>query len=78
MQLYYHQCDYMHCMLRLLQKRKMEWEAQTGMCQCLSSTFEKSYGCTVLDMPDSKEITEQIDWRAKQPSHVKRAAPRKI
>ena len=21
--------------------------------------------CTVLDMPESKEVTEQIDWRAK-------------
>ena len=23
--------------------------------------------CTVLDMPESKEATEQIDWREKQP-----------
>ena len=25
---------------------------------------------TVLDVPESKEITEQIDWRAKQPSQA--------
>ena len=36
------------------------------MCPCLTSTFEKSYGCTVPDMSESKEMTEQIDWRAKQ------------
>ena len=27
-------------------------------------------GCTVLDMPESKEMTEQKDWRAKQPSQA--------
>ena len=33
--------------MSLLQKvKKMEWKAQTGMCQCSSSTFEKSSGCT--------------------------------
>ena len=33
-----------------------------------SSTFEESCGCTALDMLDiSKEITEQTDWRTKQP-----------
>ena len=30
----------------------MEWEAQTGMCQWSTSTFEKSCGCTARDMPD--------------------------
>ena len=56
--------------LSLLQK--VEWEAQTGMChcQCSTSTFETSHGCTVLDMLESKKMTEQIDWRAKQPSQA--------
>ena len=26
-------------------------------------------GCTVLGMPDSNAMPEQIDWRPKQPSH---------
>ena len=34
------------------------------MCQCSTPTFERSYGSTVLDMPESKEMTEQIDWLA--------------
>ena len=46
----------------------VESETQTGMCQQLTSTFEESCGCTVLDMPEQREMTEQIDWRAKQPS----------
>ena len=25
---------------------EVEWEAQTGICQCLTSTFEKPYWCT--------------------------------
>ena len=29
----------------------MEWEAQTGKCQCSISTFERSCGCTAFDMP---------------------------
>ena len=32
-----------------------------GMCQCSTSTFEKSYGCTVLDMLESKEMTLRAD-----------------
>ena len=50
--------------------QKVECEAQTGMCQGLTSTFEESCGCAVLDMSESKEMTEQIDWQAKQPSQV--------
>ena len=30
----------------------LQWEAQTGICQCLTSTFENSYGCTALDIPE--------------------------
>ena len=48
----------------------MEWEAQTGMCQWLTSTFENSCGCTALDMPEWREMTEQVDRWAKQPSQV--------
>ena len=32
--------------------QKVEREAQTGMCQWLTSTFENSCGCTALDMPE--------------------------
>ena len=32
--------------------QKVEWEAQTGMCLCSTSTFENSCGCTAQDMPE--------------------------
>ena len=52
----------------LLQKVKSGMESpDIGMCQCSTSIFEESYGYTAMDMPESKEMTEQIDWRAKQP-----------
>ena len=36
-----------------------------------TSIFEESCGCTVLDMLESTEMTEQIDWREKkQPSQA--------
>ena len=34
--------------------------------QCSTSTFEDSRECTVLDMPESVEMTVQMDWREKQ------------
>ena len=45
-------------------KWRMEWEVQTGMCRWSTSTFVKSCGCTALDIPEWREMTEQIDWRA--------------
>ena len=51
-------------------KWKVEWEAQTGICRWSTSTFENSYGCTALAIPEWREMTEQIDWRARQPSQV--------
>jgi len=51
-------------------KWKMEWEAQAGVCQWSISTFENSCGCTALDIPEWREMTEQTDWREKQPSQV--------
>ena len=51
-------------------KWKVEWEAQTGMCRWSTSTFENSCECTALDMLEWRETTEQIDWRAKEPSQV--------
>ena len=51
-------------------KRQVDWETKTGMCWWLTSTFKNSYGCTALVMPEWREMTEQIDWRAKQPSQV--------
>ena len=56
--------------MSLLQKRKVKWEAQIGTCQCLTYIFKNSCGCTALDMPEWREMTEQIDWRAKQSSQV--------
>ena len=38
--------------MSLLQKMTVEWEAQTGMCQWSTSTFDSSRGCTALDMPE--------------------------
>ena len=32
--------------------QKVEWEAQTGMCQWSTATFENSCGCPALDMPE--------------------------
>ena len=31
--------------------QKVEWGAQTGMCQWSTSTLENSCGCAVPDMP---------------------------
>ena len=50
--------------------QKVEWEAQTGICQWSTSTFGNSCGCTALDMLEWREMTVQIDWQAKQPSQV--------
>ena len=36
----------------------------------IAATFENSCACTSLDMPEWREMTEQIDWRVKQPSRV--------
>ena len=40
------------------------------MTELKESSFENTCGCTALDMPEWREMTEQIDCRAKQPSHV--------
>ena len=49
---------------------KVEWEAQAGMRQSSTSTFENPCGCTALDTPESRGMTKQRDWRANQPSQV--------
>ena len=46
--------------------RKVEWKSQTGISRWSTSTFERSCGCTALDMPEWRETAEQTDWRAKQ------------
>ena len=48
----------------------MEWVAQTGMYRWSTSTFENFCGCTALDMPECREITERIDRLAAQQSQV--------
>ena len=47
-------------------KWKMEWEAQSGMCQWSTSTFENSRGCTALDMPEWKghDRTDRLAGKA--------------
>ena len=58
--------------MSLIQKVKI-WEAQTGMFQWSTSTFENFCGCTALDMPEWREMSsgnDQLDWRAKRPSQV--------
>ena len=45
---------------------KVEWEAQIGMCQGPTSTFENR--SILLWMQEWRETIEQIDWRAKLPS----------
>ena len=50
----------------LLQKK---WNG-TVLSRCSTSNFKDSSGWTVLDMLESKEMTEQTDWQAKKPSQV--------
>ena len=38
--------------------------------QSVHLALELCHVCTVLDMPESNEMTEQIDWREKQPSQA--------
>ena len=48
-----------------------KWNGKPRLaCRCLASTFENSCRCTALDMPEWREMAEQIDWRAKQSSQV--------
>ena len=54
----------------LKKKKKKKKAYKTGMWQCSTSTFEDSCGCTALDMLESREMTEQTDWREKSKSQV--------
>ena len=51
-------------------KWKVEWEAQTGMCQWSTLTFKTSCRCTAQNMPEWRETTKQVDRQAKQSSQV--------
>jgi len=42
------------------------------MCRWSTFTFESSCGYIALDTLEWREMTEQIDWRAKQPSQMAR------
>ena len=46
---------------------KVELKTQIALCQCSPPT---SCRCTALAMPEWREMTEQTDWRAKQPSQM--------
>ena len=48
----------------------VEWESQTEMCRWSTFPFQTTCGWTALDMLEWREMIEQIDWRAKQPSQV--------
>ena len=50
--------------------KRWNGETQTRVCQWSTSTFENSCGCTALDIPEWREMTERIDWREKQPSQA--------
>ena len=67
-----HRPSYSQIQLACYKKWIVEWKAQTGMCRWSTSTFENSSGCSALslDMPEWRDMTEQIDWRAKQPLRV--------
>ena len=56
--------------MSLLQKVK------SGMCQWSTTTYENSCGCIALDKLEWWEMTEQIDWQAKQP--ISKATLRKL
>ena len=56
--------------MAFIQKIKSEIKVHFGMWQCSNTIFKDSCGCTVLDMLDVRESTEQMDWRVKQPSRV--------
>ena len=58
-------------------KKKVEWEALTGMCQCLVCAFENSCGCTDRDLPDF-EGNDGADRPAGKQQHQKRRPFRKI
>ena len=52
--------------------QKVEWECSfkarlTVLCQCSTSLFKDSCGSAVVDVLESREMTEQTDWRAKTP-----------
>ena len=61
--------------------QKVKCEAQTGTCQWWISTLKNSCGCTALDMPEWKEMTEHVccgqsnhwKWLASQKSEVFRS-----
>ena len=42
-----------------------EFDVDGILSPCLTSTFDNC-GCTALDMPERREMTEQIDGRAQQ------------
>ena len=46
-----------HTELASYKKWEVEWEAQTGTCQCSTSTFENSCGCSALAVPRWREMT---------------------
>ena len=52
----------------VLSMKNASFENMSGpFTQNSGSVFEESCGLTVLDLPESKEVTEQIDCREKQP-----------
>ena len=38
--------------------------------ECSTYTFENVCRCTALDMPEPRDMTEQMDWREKEPPQM--------
>ena len=58
------------CPVILADSMSLLQKVKSVMCWWLTSAFKNSCRCTALDMPEWREMTEQIDWRAKQPSQM--------
>ena len=67
--MWYHACHHSH-RLNELATNNEKWNGKPRLdyVKWSTSTSENSCGCTALDMPEWREITEQTDWWAKQPS----------
>ena len=46
---------------------KQHFSQQARAAVCHEDVLEDPYRCTVMDMPESREMSERTDWQAKQP-----------
>ena len=65
-----HTCDNPHRLSELaINSEKWNGKPTLHMLMVIS-TFKNFCGCTALDMPEWRQMIEQIDWWAQQPSQV--------